>query len=182
MAKSCVASIDVRLGQRFQIPRRARLDRLDHFSPSHLKDLEMYKEEHLVLIGDHFVLHPRQFVLGETLEWVHLPKGYAAYVNGRSSWGRCGLIIATATGIHPYYSGVLTLEITNVGEIPLYLYPGLTIAQLFIHEVTHVEGEQPTPSPTSGNVKASNVDAAGPDKAIIQKIARSRGLPNTAER
>lgn len=54
---------------------------------------------------------------------------------GRSSWGREGLVIATATGVHPGYSGILTLELTNLGEIPLRLYPGIAIAQLFVHTV-----------------------------------------------
>jgi deoxycytidine triphosphate deaminase len=77
-------------------------------------------------------LHPGQFVLGETLEWIRLPKNLVAFVIGKSTWGRDGLIIATAIGVHPNFSGILTLEISNVGEIPIYLYPGLAIAQLFL--------------------------------------------------
>lgn len=72
-------------------------------------------------IGDFFVLHPRQFVLGETIEWVHLPVDLSAYVLGHSSWGRDGLVIATATGVHPGYSGIITLELSNIGEISLSL-------------------------------------------------------------
>jgi dCTP deaminase len=170
------ASIDVRLGQRFVIPKRARIEKLDHLSSDHLQNLELYKDTHHVLIGEHFVLHPRQFVLGETLEWIHLPRGYAAFVIGRSSWGRDGLIIATATGIHPGFSGILTLEITNLGEIPIYLYPGLTIAQLFVHTVEHEGTETYVASAHAGDTKASNTDAAGDDKEIIKKIGRDRGI------
>jgi dCTP deaminase len=138
------ASVDVRLGQRFHVPLRTKLSQLDRLSPTHQRDFQRFKEETFVPLGDHFVLHPRQFVLGETLEWVHLPEGIAAYVIGRSTWGRDGLIIATAIGVHPNFSGILTLEIANIGEIPVYLYPGLTIAQLFL---TLVEGGAHPSSP-----------------------------------
>jgi dCTP deaminase len=173
------SSVDVRLGQRFSVPRRTKIDRLDHLSTSYLKNVERYKDDYHVLIGDYFVLHPRQFVLGNTLEWIHLPPNLAAYVIGRSSWGRDGLVIATATGVHPWYSGILTLEITNLGEIPVRLYPGLTIAQLFIHQVegqsTELERGNATPSFT-GSTGPENADAAGDDKTIIERIAKERGF------
>ena len=58
-----------------------------------------------------------------------------AYVMGRSTWGRLGLIVATAVGIQPSFAGSLTLELRNLGEAPLSLYPGQAIAQLFFHTV-----------------------------------------------
>src|SRR5688500_5897272 len=73
--KSGGCSIDVRLGQQFLVPRRTKLGALDHLSKFHSSNIERYKDEYHVLIGDYFVLHPRQFVLGETLEWVRLPEG-----------------------------------------------------------------------------------------------------------
>ena len=168
------SSIDVRLGQRFRVPRRTKLDRLDHLSPKHLENVDRYKDDYHVLIGDYFVLHPRQFVLGETFEWIHLPSDCAAYVIGRSSWGRDGLVIATATGVHPRYSGVLTLEISNLGEIPVRLYPGLTIAQLFIHTV---EGNRSRGVPSfTGSTEPANADAAGNDKDKIRELGRLRGF------
>jgi len=69
------------------------------------------------------------------LEWIRLPKNLTAYVIGKSSWGRRGLIIATATGVHPGFKGCLTLEITNVGEIPIAIKPGTEICQIFIQEI-----------------------------------------------
>ncbi len=141
------ASVDVRLGERFTVPLRTKVSHLDRLSKGHAQELRRYKDETFVPIGDHFVLHPRQFVLGETLEWVRLPHNLAAYVVGRSTWGRDGLVIATATGVHPNFSGVLTLEIGNIGEIPLYLYPGLAIAQLFITRVEVSAAERP-PQPS----------------------------------
>lgn len=67
------ASVDVRLGQRFYVPLRTKLSELDRMSRTHHSDIQRYKDETFVPIGDYFVLHPRQFVLGETLEWIHLP-------------------------------------------------------------------------------------------------------------
>src|SRR6266849_9594195 len=81
-------------------------------------------------------MHPGNFVLRVTLEWIRLPKDMAAYVVGKSSWGRCGLIIATATGVHPGFKGCLTLELSNVGEIPIGIKPGIAICQLFLHDVS----------------------------------------------
>ena len=64
------------------------------------------------------------------------------YIIGRSSWGRIGLIIATAIFINPGYAGVITLELTNVGDVPLILYPGLRIAQITFHKCDYkFEGE-----------------------------------------
>ncbi len=88
---------------------------------------------HYVPFGKPFVLHPMTFVLAATLEWIRLPKSLAAYVVGKSSWGRCGLIIATATGVHPGFFGCITLELSNVGEIPIEVKPGYPICQLFVH-------------------------------------------------
>lgn len=85
--------------------------------------------------GDDFILHPRSFVLGVTLEWIRLPSNLGGYVTGRSSWGRRGLVIATATGVHPGFTGCLTMELTNLGDIPIAIRPGMTIGQLFLHDV-----------------------------------------------
>lgn len=175
-AKKGQAAVDLRLGQRFSIPMRTKLAELDHVDRNHKEKLEKYKDVHHVLMGDFFVLHPRQFVLGETLEWIHFPKEYAGYVIGRSAWGRDGLIIATATGVHPGYSGVLTLEITNVGEIPIRLYPGLTIAQLFVHSVYREESINPQPSSFIGSTSPESGNAAGDDSDIIRKLSAQRGF------
>lgn len=170
-AKSGNCAIDLRLGQHFRVPRRTKLDRLDHLDLNHERDIELYKDDYYVALGDFFVLHPRQFVLGETLEWIHLPRRLGAYVIGRSSWGRDGLIIATATGVHSGYCGILTLEITNVGEIPIRLYPGLSIAQLFIHTVDQRDDINPSVSAFAGSTMPESGDAAGSDKEIIRRIA-----------
>jgi dCTP deaminase len=69
------------------------------------------------------------------MEWIRLPHNLAGYVVGKSSWGRRGIVIATAVGVHPGFSGCLTLEITNLGEVPVEIKPGRQICQLFLHNV-----------------------------------------------
>lgn len=166
------ASVDVRLGQKFHVPKRTKVSYLDHFAEDHMQKIEQYKDETFVPIGDYFILHPRQFVLGETLEWLHLPHNLSAYVIGRSSWGRDGLIIATATGVHPGYSGIITLEISNIGEIPVYLRPGVRIAQLFVQRVEGTVSGDKDPSNLRGSTEPRNADAASVDRDIIKAFAK----------
>jgi dCTP deaminase len=65
-----------------------------------------------------------------------MPAHLGAYVVGRSSWGRIGLIVATAIMVQPGYKGSLTLELVNEGDTPIALYPGLRVAQLAVHRLT----------------------------------------------
>ena len=136
LRSSGAASLDVRLGRWFLACRPSRTGHLDVYQ----RNAEIPKEANLtktyyVPFGEGFVLHPRAFVLGITMEWFRLPANRAAYVIGRSSWGRHGLIIATATGVHPGFTGCLAFELSNVGEIPITVKPGTSICQLFIQEV-----------------------------------------------
>ena len=136
LRQSGAASIDLRLGCWFQVFRGSRLSHLDVYDENtQLPSESQLTKQHYVAFGDPFILHPRAFVLAVTLEWIRLPSSMAGYVVGRSSWGRHGLIIATATGVHPGFTGCLTLELTNVGEVPITIKPGTTICQLFLHSV-----------------------------------------------
>ena len=134
------ASVNLRLGCWFGILRRNRLTHLDIVQaisapvPSPTAKVRALKM-HYVPFGQTFVLHPRDFVLAATFEWVRMPSRLAGYVIGRSSWGRRGLIIETAAGVHPGFTGCLTLELSNVGPVPIVLNPGIEICQLFIHRV-----------------------------------------------
>ena len=112
---SGAASLDVRLGRWFLACRPSRTGLLDVYEqdtkiPNEAKLTKTY----YVPFGEGFVLHPRAFVLGITMEWFRLPGNLAAYVIGRSSWGRHGLIIATATGVHPGFTGCLALDRKSV--------------------------------------------------------------------
>ena len=128
------ASIDLRLGTEFKILRRTSQPGID---PAALNDLrtEELAESFSTTFGEPFWLHPGQFVLGATLEYLRLPLSMGAYVLGRSSWGRVGLLVATAVMVQPGYRGCLTLELVNEGESPIALYPGVQIAQLAVHSL-----------------------------------------------
>jgi len=177
-AKPGNASIDVRLGQRFRIPQRTRIDSLDHISPQHQRDISAYFDDQIVPVGSYYVLHPRQFVLGVTLEWLRLPWHLCATVIGRSAWGRDGLIVATATTVHPQYAGVLTLELTNVGEIPIRLYPGVSIAQLVVQHVDRPHEAQGGMAFMLSSYPRS-ADAARDDRKIIQKFSEALQVNQT---
>lgn len=130
------ASIDLRLGTWFVTLKRSRMAFLRVSDPSPQTQLT---KTYYVPFGDEFYLHPRSFILGITLEWLRLPTSLAAYVIGKSSWGRRGLIIATAASVHPGFKGCITLELSNLGEIPIAIRPGMSLCQLCIHKVERTE-------------------------------------------
>lgn len=137
------ASIDLRLGTWFLKLHHAIVSVLDVYDKfENIPKESKLTKTHYVPFGDSYILHPKAFVLGITLEWIRMPKRFAGYLVGRSSWGRHGLIIATATGVHPGFTGCLTLELTNVGEVPIKIKPGTTICQLFFHSVKTSELEK----------------------------------------
>jgi dCTP deaminase len=120
------ASIDLRLGDTFRVFHNHRASAIDLRDPP--RDLT---EEVVVAPGESFVIHPGEFCLGRTLEWVELPDDVLARVEGKSSLGRLGLIVhATAGFVDPGWKGTLTLEFANLTRIPIKLAPGLAIAQL----------------------------------------------------
>ena len=128
------SSVDVRLGNEFILIRKRTFSHLDLGDPSRIRDkIAKYQERIRIELKKEFILHPNQLVLGSTLEYVRLPDNLACYVIGRSSWGRLGLVIATASAVAPNFRGCITLELINLGEVPLVLYPGVRIAQLVLH-------------------------------------------------
>lgn len=130
------SSVDLRLGTDFIITRRTNYSIIDPLE-SHIESKVVdFQERVFVGIGKKLVLHPNQMILGGTLEYVRLPADVMAYVVGRSGWGRLGLVIATAVLVHPGYAGVITLEMVNLGDMPIALYPGVRIAQLAFHTLS----------------------------------------------
>ena len=120
------ASVDLRLGDTFRVFNNHRVTSIDlHEMPENLTD------EVRIQGDDSFVIHPGEFCLGRTLEWVELPDDIVARIEGKSSLGRLGLIVhATAGFCDPGWKGTLTLELNNLTRVPIKLYPGLLIAQL----------------------------------------------------
>lgn len=91
--------------------------------------------------GDAFVLHPGEFVLGSTKERVSLPDDLVGRLEGKSSLGRLGLLIHSTAGfVDAGWDGHLTLELSNVANLPIKLYPGMKIGQIsFLRMTTSAE-------------------------------------------
>ena len=120
------ASVDLRLGDSFRVFHNHRTAAIDLREPP-----TNLTEEVRLAGGEPFVIHPGEFVLGRTQEYVEIPDDVVARIEGKSSLGRLGLIVhATAGFVDPGFKGSLTLEITNLTRVPIKLYPGLLIAQL----------------------------------------------------
>ena len=121
--------IDIRLGTKFITGRRTQYKSFDPLHVEAEQALSMQRRSE-VPFGERFVLHPDQLVLASSLEYVCLPHDLAASVVTRSTFGRAGLLGATAVYVHPGFRGCLTLELLNLGEVPIELQPGMRIAQL----------------------------------------------------
>lgn len=126
------ASIDLRLGNQFIL---FRLHIQGAFEPFCNKStmLRKLQERQVVNFGNSFYLHPGMLALGSTFEYLSIPRDIECQVEGRSSWARVGLQICTASSVEPGFKGVLTLELSNVGTVPIKLYPGIRIAQIVFH-------------------------------------------------
>jgi dCTP deaminase len=101
-----------------------------------------------------FIIHPGEFVLGSTAEVVGLSPALGGILEGRSSLGRIGLIVhATASLIKPGFKGYLTLEMSNISNLPIKLYTGMRIAQLAVMEL-----KTPSTVPYNTSAKYQNQD------------------------
>lgn len=122
--------LDLRLGTRFIVFRRtaiASFDPLDeHDDP---RAIQVFVE---LSQKERFVLHPQEVILGATMEYLGIPHDLSGQVITRSSYGRLGLLSATAVQVHPGFRGCLTLELVNLSTIPITLTPGERIAQLIL--------------------------------------------------
>jgi dCTP deaminase len=133
-------AIDLRLGTEFLLLRRTRNSGLRAGDESQ-QEIDDMQERVVVPFGEELWLHPHHFVLAAALEFIGLPDDISAYVVGRSSWGRLGLIVATAVYVQPGFHGCLTLELVNEGDSPICLTPGTRVAQLVLHRL-----ESPAPA------------------------------------
>ncbi|SDY25000.1 dCTP deaminase [Modestobacter sp. DSM 44400] len=167
------SSIDVRLDRFFRVFNNARYT---HIDPALQQDdlttlVEPAAEEP-------FVLHPGEFVLGSTLEVVRVPDDLAARLEGKSSLGRLGLLTHSTAGfVDPGFSGHITLELSNVANLPITLWPGMKIGQLCLFQLSspaeHPYGSAvygsryqdqrgPTPSRSFRNFTRADTRAAPP--------------------
>ena len=120
------SSVDLHLDRSFRVFRNNRYAYIDvRTSQPELTELLHVDED------EAFILHPGEFVLGQTLEWVELPDDLVARLEGKSSLGRLGLLIHSTAGyVDPGWKGNLTLELSNVANLPIALYFGMRIGQI----------------------------------------------------
>src|SRR5215217_2650522 len=140
------SSIDVRLDRFFRVFNNARYT---HIDPAQQQD------DLTTLVepdgDDPFVLHPGEFVLGSTLEVVSIPDDLAARLEGKSSLGRLGLLTHSTAGfVDPGFSGHITLELSNVANLPITLWPGMKIGQLCLFRLSS-PAEHPYGSAQAGS-------------------------------
>ena len=120
------SSVDVRLDRYFRVFENHKYSVID---PS-IEQSELTREV-IVEPNEHFILHPGEFVLASTYEIITLPDDIAGRLEGKSSLGRLGLLTHSTAGfIDPGFSGHITLELSNVANLPVKLFPGMKIGQL----------------------------------------------------
>ncbi len=131
---SCLqpSSVDLHLDADFRVFRNNRYPFIDVRAPQpDLTELVSIEED------EPFILHPTEFVLGQTLEWVELPDDLVGRIEGKSSLGRLGLLIHSTAGfVDPGWKGNLTLELSNVANLPIALYRGMKIGQISFYQMS----------------------------------------------
>lgn len=158
------SSVDIRLDGLFRVFNNTRYT---HIDPGQRQD------ELTSLVqpaaGEPFVLHPGEFVLGSTLEVLTLPDDLAGRLEGKSSLGRLGLLTHSTAGfIDPGFSGHITLELSNVANLPITLWPGMKIGQLCLFRLTS-PAEHPYGSAQVGS-KYQGQRGPTPSKAYLNFI------------
>lgn len=128
------SSVDMRLGEEFKVFKVIRKPYID---PKDEEDIAEYMESSTVPEGEAFIIHPNEFALATTQEYVKVPDDLVARVEGRSSMGRLGVTMHVTAGyVDPGFEGRITLEISNIGAMPVALYPGQRVCQLVFETMT----------------------------------------------
>ena len=147
------SSVDVRVDRFFRVFRNSRYPYID------VKQAQEELTELVTIDEEPFILHPGEFVLGSTLERIRLPDDLVARLEGKSSLGRLGLLIHSTAGfIDPGFDGHVTLELSNVANLPITIYPGMKIGQL-----SFVQMSEPAETPYgSGGLGSKYQGQRGP--------------------
>jgi dCTP deaminase len=126
------SSVDVRMDRFFRVFNNSKYTHIDpKLQQDELTSLVEVQED------EPFVLHPGEFILGSTLEKFTLPPNLAGRLEGKSSLGRLGLLTHSTAGfIDPGFSGYITLELSNVANLPITLWPGMKVGQLALFKMS----------------------------------------------
>jgi len=134
------SSFDLRLGYEFGVLETRKIKAIDTRQMEKYSDI---KETKKVTPGEGMVVHPGEFVLGSTLEVVKVPDNMVARIEGRSSYARLGLIPHAAAGfVDAGFEGKITLEIQNLGNVPITIYPEERFCQVAFEKMSS-EAENP---------------------------------------
>ncbi|MDK1011200.1 MAG: dCTP deaminase [Actinomycetota bacterium] len=140
------SSVDIRCGAAFRVFENHRYALIDPKTPQSDLTIGVTATE-----SEPFILHPGEFVLGSTLETIGLSDDVVARLEGKSSLGRLGLLIHSTAGfIDPGFRGQVTLELSNVANLPIAIYPGMKIGQVSFYQMT-TPAEFPYGSPELGS-------------------------------
>ena len=147
------ASVDVHLDRSFLVFRNSRKPYID------VRESTEDLTEKVEIRNDvPFILPPGEFVLASTFEHIELPDDLVARVEGKSSLGRLGLLIHSTAGyVDPGFKGHLTLELSNVANLPITLYFGMKIGQLSYLRLT-TAADYPYGSPELGSKYQGQTD------------------------
>jgi dCTP deaminase len=167
------SSVDVRVDRYFRVFRNSRYPYIDVKEP--MDDLTELVE---VDGDDPFILHPGEFVLGSTLERIALPDDLVARLEGKSSLGRLGLLIHSTAGfVDPGWDGHVTLELSNVANLPITIYHGMKIGQLSFVQLT-----EPAESPYGSALLGSKYQGqAGPTPSRYWQNFAAATTPGRSE-
>jgi len=124
------ACVDLRLGSEFKVFKHTQEAFIDSKNP------KQYTEDIILEDGKSLFLHPKEFVLGITKEKIKIPADIVGYVDGRSSLGRLGITAhITSAWVDPGFEGKLVLEISNLGKMPVAIYPDMRVAKLLFFKM-----------------------------------------------
>lgn len=155
-------SLDLRLGNIFRVFDHSKFAYVDPYN----KDIGEKVTKEIKVTGDEpFIIQPSDFVLATTIEYVEIPDDLTGRLEGRSSIGRLGIVIhSTAAHIECGFRGKITLEIANMGKMPVALYPGMRICSISFEELS-----SPAETPYYKKRGAKYVGQNGPDESMIYR-------------
>ncbi len=157
------ASLDLRLGNEFRVFDHIKKPFIDIKDPRTFKNITQLIK---IKNGESFVFQPGQFILAVTYEEVFLADDIAARIDGRSSLGRLGIVVHSTSGhIDPGFRGKITLEVENIGMMPILLYPGTKICQLVFESLS-----SPAETPYYKKKGAKYLRAKTPQESKLEKI------------
>lgn len=158
-------SVDFKLGNEFSVFEHSRHPYIDLREPRAIQDL---MRTITVGPGEPFVLQPHEFALAITEEKLELDDDVLGRLEGRSSLGRIGIIVHGTAGLFdPGWSGKATLELSNLGRMPVALYPGMRICSFTFEQLSSRVA-------VPYRKKAGN-KYAGQDRPLASRLASETG-------